>query len=176
MKRGIEHVAVTERLELERIVAMILEEFEDVMSLAQREWRIAARIDKIILYGSRARGEGVDEHHTRVGKHSDWDLIVIVNDDRLTNRNKYWQNVTERLSREYMYTHRIRSPAQFFVYTMDRINKSLEDGRYFFLDLLRDGIIVYEVDESEFASPRPLSPSRSHRMSQEYFDEWFPVT
>lgn len=173
MKRGIEHLPIAERPELERIIAMILEEFEDVISLAQREWKAGARIAKIVLYGSRARGEGVDEHHTHVGKHSDWDLIVIVDDERLTNRNRYWQTVAERLSREYQITHRLRSPAQFLVYTMERINKSLESGRYFFLDFLRDGIIVYETDESEFLQPRPLSVSRSYAMSQEYFNDWF---
>jgi len=173
MRRGIDHVPVTERRELERIVEMILDEFDDVLSLAQRDWRTNGRIDKIVLYGSYARGEWVDEHFTRVGKHSDWDLIIIVNDERLANRSKYWQNVTERLSREYEITHRLRSPVQYFVYTMDQINTSLENGRYFFTDIIRDGVIIYEKDDSDFSLPQPLPPSDEYSMSKRYFDEWF---
>lgn len=172
MRHGIEHVSVTERRELERIIEMILDEFDDVLSLAQRDWRTNGRIDKIVLYGSHARGDWVDEHFTRVGKHSDWDLIVIVNDERLTDRVKYWQNVTERLSREYEITHRLRSPVQYFVYTMDQINTSLENGRYFFTDFYRDGIVVYEADKAEFSAPKPLPPRQVLRMSREYYSEW----
>jgi predicted nucleotidyltransferase/HEPN domain-containing protein len=173
MRHGIEHVPVTERPELDRIVEMILEEFEDVLSLAQQEWRSNGRITKIVLYGSHARDDWVDEHHTHVGKHSDWDLIVMVNDERLTDRIKYWRNVTERLYRECRFTHRLRSPAHYFVYTMEQINASLESGRYFFLDFLRDGIVVYETDDAVFAEPKPLPLARVRKMSREYFDDWF---
>ncbi|TCM26155.1 MULTISPECIES: HEPN domain-containing protein [unclassified Novosphingobium] len=173
MKFGIEHVPVTERPELERILGMILEEFEDVLSLAQREWKSKGQITKIVLYGSHARGDWVDEHHTRVGKHSDWDLIVIVNDERLTDRVKYWKNVTDRLFMEYRYTHRLRSPAHYFVYTMDQINGSLESGRYFFVDFLRDGIVVHQTDTAEFTTPKSLSPKRAYGMSRDYFEDWY---
>lgn len=173
MRLGIEHVPVTERLELERILEMILEEFDDVLSLAQREWKSKGEITKIVLYGSHARGDWVDEHYTRVGKHSDWDLIVIVNDERLTDRIKYWKNVTDRLYMEYRYSHRLRSPAQYFVYTMEQINASLENGRYFFSDFLRDGIIVYQTDSAEFATPKSLPAKRVYEMSREYFEDWF---
>ena len=173
MRFGIEHVPATERTELERILAIIFEEFDDVLSLAQREWKSKGQITKIVLYGSHARGDWVDEHHTHVGKHSDWDLIVIVNDERLTDRIKYWKNVTDRLFMEYRYTHRLRSPAQYFVYTMDQINKSLESGRYFFVDFLRDGIVVHEADEAKFSTPKPLPAKRVYGMSREYFDDWY---
>ncbi|AMK23196.1 MULTISPECIES: HEPN domain-containing protein [Sphingomonadaceae] len=173
MRHGIEHVAVTERPELERIIGMILEEFEDVLSLAQQEWRSKGRITKIVLYGSRARGDWVDLHHTHVGKHSDWDLIVMVNDERLTDRIKYWRNVTERLYREYRFTHRLRSPAHYFVYTIEQINASLESGRYFFIDFLRDGIVVYETDDAALVEPKPMSPKRVLKLTQEYFEDWF---
>lgn len=173
MRGGINHVDVSERRELERIVEIIQEEFEDVLALAKRQWKSEGRITKIILYGSRARGEGVDEHHTRVGKHSDWDIMVLVDDERLTDRVQYWKNVTERLQREYQITHWLRSPAHYFVYTIDQINASLERGSYFFLDFLRDGIIVHETDGAQFVKPKPLPIKRVHEMSKEYFEDWF---
>lgn len=173
MRRSMEHVPATERSELERIIQMILEEFQDVVSLAQREWRTTGSITKVVLYGSHARGDWLDEHHTHVGRHSDWDLIVLVNDERLTDRVRYWGGVSERLHRENRYTHRLRSPVQYFVYTIEQINASLASGRYFFIDIVRDGIIVYETDDAEFASPKPLPAERVFLMSQSYFDDWF---
>lgn len=173
MRHGIEHVPSTERSELRRILDMILEEFEDVLSLASQDWKIQGGIAKIVLYGSHARGDWVDEHHTHVGKHSDWDLIVIVKDERLTDRVRYWSNVTERLYREYRFTHRLRSPAHFFVYTMDQINASLASGRYFFLDFLRDGIVLHETDNAEFAEPKQLPLTQVKKMSEGYFEDWF---
>lgn len=172
MRRGINHIDATERRELERIVEIILEEFDDVHALAQRQWKADASITQIILYGSRARGEGVDEHHTRVGKHSDWDIMVVVDDERLTDR-RHWKNVTERLQRENQITHWLRSPAHYFVYTIDQINASLASGRYFFLDFLRDGIVVYETELPEFIKPKPLPLRRVGEMSKEYFEDWF---
>ena len=157
---------MSERRELERIVEIILEEFEDVLALAKRQWKSEGGITKIILYGSRARGEGVDEHHTHVGKHSDWDIMVLVDDERLTDRVQYWKNVTERLQRECKITHWLQSPAHYFVYTIDQINASLESGRYFFLDFLRDVIIIHESDAAEFVKPKPLPLQRVYEMSK----------
>lgn len=173
MKRGIEHIQINERIELKRALDMILEEFEDELALAKHDWKTKAQIAKIILYGSRARGDWVDEHHTRVGKHSDWDLLILVNDIRLTNRQKYWSNVSERLMREYMYTRRLISPVHLLVYTIEQINASLEGGHYFFLDFLQDGIVVYETDEAQFVDPKPLPPQRSFDMASGYFAEKF---
>src|SRR3546814_4659662 len=65
---------------------------------------------KIILYGSYARGGWVDEPHTAKGYQSDFDLLIIVNDDRLTDRVEYWSKLDERLIRELSLTKTLRTP------------------------------------------------------------------
>src|SRR3546814_1305403 len=64
---------------------------------------------KIILYGSYARGGWVDEPHTAKGYQSDFDLLIIVNDDLLTDRVEYWSKLDERLIRELSLTKTLRS-------------------------------------------------------------------
>jgi HEPN domain-containing protein len=46
-------------------------------------------------------------------------------------------------------------------------------GRYFFIDILREGILLSEEPGHPFVEPRPLSPAEALRETQEYYDEWF---
>src|SRR3546814_3898527 len=82
---------------LERIVQIVFEEFEDVLALATQDWKRKGRISKIILYGSYARGGWVDEPHTAKGYQSDYDLLIIVNDKRLTDRTERSEEHTSEL-------------------------------------------------------------------------------
>lgn len=90
MQTGLDHLPAHKQRELERVVQIIFEEFENALSLAKHQWKKRGRIDKIILYGSYARGGWVDEPHTAKGYQSDFDLLIIVNDKRLTDRVDYW--------------------------------------------------------------------------------------
>lgn len=54
------------------------------------------------------------------------------------------------------------------------MNKQLRAGRYFFTDIVRDGIALYELPNEPFDHPEKLSPEAARREAQGYFDEWFP--
>lgn len=101
MRTDLDHLPPQKQRELERVVQLIFEEFDDAFALAKHEWKKAGRILKVILYGSYARGTWVDEPHTAKGYRSDFDLLIIVSDKRLTDRVKYWSKLDERLMREY---------------------------------------------------------------------------
>ena len=130
------------------------------------------RITKIILYGSYARGGWVDEPHTAKGYQSDFDLLIIVNDKRLTDCIEYWSKLDDRLIRELGVTKTLRTPVNFIVHSLDEVNGGLSQGRYFFMDVARDGIALYQSEDSELAEPQPKSPHEALEMAQEYFDEW----
>ena len=61
MKTGLEHLPSTKRRELELVVEILFAEFKDAIVLGTQAHKRLGRILKIILYGSRARGEGVDD-------------------------------------------------------------------------------------------------------------------
>ncbi len=174
MRTDIDHLPGGKRRELERVVAILFEEFEEARGLATQEWKKKGRILKIILYGSYARGKWVDEPHTAKGYQSDYDLLIIVNDQRLTDRVDYWSRAEERLNRELLITRSLRTPVNFIVHTLHEVNDGLAHGRFFFIDVARDGIALYQSDDSELADPKPKSPERALAMAQEYFEEWFP--
>ena len=122
MKTDLDHLPPQKQREIERVVQLIFEEFNDAFALAKHEWKKAGRILKIILYGSYARGTWVDEPHTAKGYQSDYDLLIIVNDKRLADRVKYWAKLDDRLMREYGVTGTLKTPVNFIVHTLQEVN------------------------------------------------------
>lgn len=175
MRTDLDHLPAQKRRELERIVQIIFEEFADALALAKHKWKKQGRIEKIILYGSYARGGWVDEPHTAKGYQSDYDLLIIVNDKRLTDRVDYWLKLEERLNRELAITRALRTPVNFIVHTLQEVNDGLAHGRYFFMDVKRDGIAIYQTLPTELHEPKPKTPPKALEMAREYFDEWMPA-
>ncbi|WP_374597615.1 HEPN domain-containing protein [Sphingosinicella sp.] len=174
MRTSLDHLPPTKQRELECVVGILFEEFNDTLALAQHQWKKKGRITKVILYGSYARGGWVDEPHTAKGYKSDFDLLVIVNDKRLTDYVKYWAKAEERFHREYGITKSIKTPVNFIVHTLQEVNDGLAHGRYFFMDVANDGIALYQSDDSVLLTPKPKTPKDALKMAREYFDEWLP--
>jgi uncharacterized protein len=175
MRTELDHLPPTKQRELERVVEIVFDEFGDALALARHEWKKKARILKIVLYGSYARGGWVDEPHTAKGYQSDYDLLIIVNDKRIADRVAYWLKLEERLDRELAITGALRTPVNFIVHTLQEVNDGLAHGRYFFMDVAKDGIALYQCDDTELHTPKPKTPKQALGMAQEYFDEWMPA-
>jgi len=174
MRTDLNHLPASKQRELERVVQILFEEFGEATALATQEWKKKGRILKIILYGSYARGGWVDEPHTAKGYQSDFDLLIVVNDKRLTDRVAYWAKAEERLNRELAITKTLRTPVNFIVHTLHEVNDGLAHGRFFFMDVARDGIALYQSEDSELAEPKPKTPSQALAMAREYYGEWLP--
>jgi predicted nucleotidyltransferase/HEPN domain-containing protein len=174
MRTDLDHLPPTKQRELERVVQVLFEEFGDATAIATSTWKKQARILKVILYGSYARGGWVDEPHTAKGYQSDFDLLVIVNHDKLTDRADFWSTAEDRLNRELAITKTLRTPVNFIVHTLAEVNAGLSEGRYFFIDIARDGVALYQSDATDLPEPQPKTPAQALAMAQEYFDEWLP--
>jgi uncharacterized protein len=175
MQTSLDHLPANKQRELERVAAIIFDEFEDALALAKHEWKKKGRIEKIILYGSYARGGWVDEPHTAKGYRSDFDLLIIVNDKRLTDRVDYWLKLDDRLMRELAIDKTLHTPVNFIVHTLQEVNDGLAHGRYFFMDVAKDGVALYEADDRVLHKPRPKTPEQALAMAKEYFEEWYPA-
>jgi predicted nucleotidyltransferase/HEPN domain-containing protein len=174
MRTDLDHLPPAKQRELERVVQILFEEFDEARALATQDWKKKGRILKIILYGSYARGGWIDEPHTAKGYQSDFDLLIIVNDKRLTDRVEYWAKAEERLNRELAITKTLKTPVNFIVHTLHEVNDGLAHGRFFFMDVARDGIAIYQSEDSELAEPKPKTPDQALAMAREYFEEWMP--
>ncbi|MFN3724697.1 MAG: nucleotidyltransferase domain-containing protein [Allosphingosinicella sp.] len=174
MRTDLDHLPPAKQRELERVVQILFEEFDERIALATQDWKRKGRILKIILYGSYARGNWVDEPHTAKGYQSDFDLLIIVNDERLTDRVEYWAKAEERLIRELSITKTLRTPVNFIVHSLQEVNDGLAHGRYFFIDVAKEGIALYQSDDTDLPEPKPKTPEQALAMANEYFEEWYP--
>jgi uncharacterized protein len=174
MRTDLDHLPPAKQRELERVLEVLFAGFEEATALATQAWKKKGRILKIVLYGSYARGGWVDEPHTAKGYKSDFDLLVVVNDKRLTDRIPYWEKAEDQLMREYGITKTLKTPVNFIVHTLQEVNDGLAHGRYFFMDVAKDGIALYQSDDTPFHTPKPKTPKQALAMAREYFDEWLP--
>jgi predicted nucleotidyltransferase len=171
MKSGLEHLPETKRRELARVVEILFSEFEAAIGGGKAEFKRQGQILKVILFGSYARGDWVDDP---VGGYvSDYDLLVVVNDEKLTDVLEFWAGADEHLLREYQTTHKLTAPANFIVHSLADLNRRLKHGQYFFLDIVRDGVALYEAPGLPLERPRRLKPAEALKEAQAYFDEWF---
>ena len=170
MRTDLDHLPAAKQRELERVVEIIFDEFGQATENATGS-RKGARILKIILFGSHARGDWVDAPLSANQYKSDYDILIIVSQKELTDRAAYWARAEERLIRAYTIEKTLRTPVNFIVHSLHEVNEGLSHGRVFFMELAKDGIALYETDSSELATPRPKTPEQALAAAREYFEE-----
>src|SRR3546814_15609645 len=158
MRTDVDHLPAVKQRELEHIVEIILDEFGQATENATGR-RKGARILKIILFGSYARGDWVDAPTSANQYKSDYDILVIVSQKELTDRAAYWTKAEERLIRAYTIDKRLQTPVNFIVHSLHEVNDGLAHGRVFFMEVATDGIELYEADNKDLAMPKPTTPA-----------------
>ncbi|PZQ57240.1 MAG: nucleotidyltransferase [Phenylobacterium zucineum] len=171
MKSGLDHLPEGKRQELQLVLEVLFRAFEAATKNRGSEHR-QGQILKVVLFGSYARGDWVDDPVG--GYKSDYDLLVVVNCDELVDTAEYWIDAETQLQQAFEITHRLTAPAQFIVHSLSDVNRQLGRGRPFFVDIVRDGLVLYDTGSSEFSRPQKLSPEEAHREAKENFEEWFP--
>ncbi len=174
MRNDLNHLPIGKQRELERIVEAIFDEFRRATENATGP-RKGARILKIILFGSHARGDWVDAPLSANQYKSDYDILIIVSQKELTDRAAYWAKAEERLIRAYTIEKTLHTPVNFIVHSLHEVNDGLAHGRVFFMEVAKDGVALYEVDDSELATPKPKTPAQALTAAKEYFEEYMPA-
>nr|WP_245433429.1 nucleotidyltransferase and HEPN domain-containing protein [Rhizobium anhuiense] len=169
MKSSLDHMPLRKQRELGRVLEILHEEFEDALKEGTADFKKRGRILKIILFGSYAKGGWVDEPFTMKGYRSDFDLLIIVNNRKLCEFAEYWYKAADRLIHETS----IETPVSFIVHSRREVNTHLKEGQYFFSDIRKEGIVLYELDDEALAEPEPLSTEDQLRVAKEHFEQRF---
>ncbi len=170
MRDQLDHLPPTAQRELAHVVRVLFEEFEAALRTGTTKWKKQGRIFKIVLYGSYARGDWVSDPVG--GYQSDYDILIVVNDERLADF-EFWSAAEDRLMRDVTINKSLAAPVSFIVHTLTDVNAQLERGRPFFVDIVEQGIALYEAEGFAFAAPRILPPEEAHAEAQKHLDEWF---
>ncbi|WP_170163702.1 nucleotidyltransferase and HEPN domain-containing protein [Eilatimonas milleporae] len=168
-----DHLPERKRRELDRITSILFEELDDKLAISTSKKRKRGRILKIILFGSYARGNWVDDPEGRY--FSDYDLLVIVNNDELTEMGVFWRAAEDRI----LHDPQVKTTASLMFHTLDEVNSHLLDGHYFWCDIIRDGIMLYELVERSpngkrkytFTKSKKLTPQHAFDMASQYHRE-----
>ncbi|WP_395477170.1 nucleotidyltransferase and HEPN domain-containing protein [Rickettsia endosymbiont of Pantilius tunicatus] len=144
---------------------------QQILKLAQD------KIAMIILYGSFARGDWVRDLPN--GYHSDTDILIIL------KKGKYKGHATLNLE-DNIYKRLIKTgvinPKQIIPYdsrisiileSIEEINRQLEKGRYFYTDIKKEGILLYDSGEYILSEAKDLPWSEMKEIAQDYFEQWF---
>ncbi|CUW96889.1 nucleotidyltransferase and HEPN domain-containing protein [Rhizobium pusense] len=167
MRSSLDHIPHRKQQELARALEILHEEFEDALGEGTADFKKRGRILKIVLFGSYARGTFVDEPHTMKGYRSDFDLLVIVNNRKLTDHATFWYKAADRIIRDSF----IETPTQFIVHSLREVNTELKKGHYFFSDIRKEGIVVYELDGEPLAEPKLLTAEERLEVARGHFKQ-----
>ncbi|PXA87716.1 nucleotidyltransferase [Caulobacter sp. D4A] len=170
MKISLDHLPAAKRKELDFVVQTLREGFAQALSRRTMPRYRNGKILKIILFGSYARGDWVEDPKGRY--FSDYDILVVVNHDDLADLEEFWSEPDQTFLREYASGERLRTQPNFIVHSLDDVNEQLRLGRYFFTDILRDGITLFEEPDFPFVAPETLSAKDAYAETKAYFDEW----
>jgi len=165
VRNNVEHLPSAQQDELERVKQILMDEFSNATARATQPWKKNGRIQNIILFGSYARDDWVDD--AAAGYQSDFDILVIVSHKDLTDVAEYWYAAEDRIQRDPAIARQVN----IIVHTLEEVNEGLARGEYFWVDIARDGIMLYELPGSALATPKPQTSGDAHEMAATYFVE-----
>lgn len=171
MKTSLDHLPQSKRQELAYVVDMLREGFAAAIRKKNSSRYRSEQILKIILFGSYARGDWVEDP---VGRYfSDYDILVILSNDYVTDGAEFWMKTEAKLLDELAEGTKLRTQVSPIYHSIEDVNAQLRLGRYFFMDIVRDGIVLFEEPDHPLAEPQPLSPEQALKETQDYYDQWF---
>jgi len=171
----LDHLPGRKQRELASIVQIIFNEFEEAQKGKLSEKARAGKILKLILFGSHARGDWVEDRGT--GYMSDYDILAVVNYEAFAEEeNDVWMDIDERFSRDLLVTKRLKAPVSIIAHSLADVNDKLARGLPFFIDIARDGIMLYEASGHPLVEPKPLTAEAKREEAQKYFDQWFSLS
>lgn len=155
MKQGLDYLPQEKQAELAKIINLINEVLPSEM---------------IILFGSYARNEWVEEkydnEHFRY--QSDFDILVIVETKNEAIQSRFEREIEERIEK----TIDIKTPVSIIVHNVDFVNKRLSKAQYFFTDIKKEGVLLYDSGKFHLKESRELSLTQRKKIAEEDFNYW----
>ena len=163
MKTSINYLPEEKRDDLRRIVKCVLE--------------VLPECEMIILYGSYARNTYVDydqriEYGVRTCFMSDYDILVVT---KTRFQSQVINNILDKAANNY-YKGKNRyesATIQFINENIDDLNKAILKNRYFYTDIKREGVMLYNSGRCKLARRRKLNFDEIQERAQKYYDDNF---
>ncbi|MCI5164658.1 MAG: hypothetical protein D3903_00870 [Candidatus Electrothrix sp. GM3_4] len=89
----------------------------------------------------------------------------------------YKTSLVNKISRrveEIKKENNIRRSIDVILEGVTHINKMLEEARYFYIDLIKEGILLFDTKRLNFKQVKNLTPEERLKKQKEDFKIWFP--
>jgi uncharacterized protein len=157
MPTSLSHLPLPKQQELEAITEVV---------------RQHSTVQMLILFGSYARGDWVEEYAddgVHIKYQSDFDLLIVVETRSTHEQTQLEQKIKKVIKKLPAYY----TPVSIIVHDINFINRRLEKAQYFFSDIKKEGIVLYDSGKYALAVPKELSYQERHRLAKEEFEYWF---
>lgn len=158
MKTSLSHLPEHKQAELKAIVAALVPKY--------------AEVEMVILYGSYARGNWVEDKYVENGNtyeyKSDYDLLIVTSTNGKANADSFLQAVTQRLD-----DLKLNTPVHPIFHGIEFVNEALREGNYFFGDIKREGVVLFNTSRYQLDDKREMVPAELQAKAQADFDQWF---
>jgi predicted nucleotidyltransferase/HEPN domain-containing protein len=139
------------------------------------------QVAMIILFGSYAKGTWVRDWyvkgHITYSYESDLDILVVTKSPKYRGLKgaSFESDLTKRLERKGLRGKTFGAPwVTFVVEPIKYLNQQLEKSQYFFSDIKKEGILLYDSGEFTLAEPKDLNSEERRQIAKDDFDQWFP--
>jgi len=157
MRSDLSHLPEHKREELAWIVEMIREK---------------ADVEMIVLFGSYARGESVEDRYVADGITyeylSDYDLLVVLDLRHESGRGEKWKALEDRIRRH----PGIKTPVTLITEGDDHLNRQLARGQYFYTDIIKEGILLFDAGRMALARPHAMNGEERAEVAQGHYEHW----
>jgi uncharacterized protein len=159
MIKAMQHLPSKKQQELEKIVSIICQYPE---------------VDMVILFGSYARGDWVEEYEedgTHFKYQSDFDLLIVASKSCSATRQKTIEQAIFKVIDDSSIIH---TPVSILVHDIGFINSQLKKEQYFFSDIKKEGITLYDSGNFKLEESIELDNKQRYQLAKEDFEYWFP--
>lgn len=147
---------------------------DNLYYLVKSVLKMIPQTQMIILYGSYARNDYVDydervEFGIPTSYMSDYDILVVTHGIK----DKDAGQKLDAVEYKYYTDPDYQTPVQFINDDIKKLNQDLSEGRYFYTQIKKEGVLLYDSKSFKLARRRKLHYDEIKKQAEEYFGERF---
>jgi predicted nucleotidyltransferase/HEPN domain-containing protein len=151
MKTDLDHLPAGKREQIQRVAELV---------------RDGAPVEMLVLFGSYARGDWVDDQVNAY--FSDYDFLVVVATEELAEDLGRWERLTTEVRKLTG-----RALVSLIVHDVRQINQEIRVGQYFFSEIVSQGILLHDTGRFTLAQPKALTARERRQLAERSFRYWF---
>jgi predicted nucleotidyltransferase/HEPN domain-containing protein len=153
LKTSLSHLPEDKQEELKTLTKVIVEKVPAEM---------------VVLFGSHARGDWVEDFQEHTEYVSDYDILVITKGRKSAKADEKWWDLKKVINSRDEQTN-----VSIIHHGIGFVNNAIEQNQYFFVDILKEGILLFDSGNFTLSEPRNMKPVERQKKATNSFQQWF---